>query len=385
MFKLKRIPIYVSAILLAGNLISCSDESPEMSDGNSHHRFAVSISVGADNTPIVDDADPTRAFFYTRAGDDTPAFPGDAGYDARLKAPRFVYVWAFPTMQDAPSSGTYVPYILYQKIDTGADNTASWDFIEGQAPTPDLKDDHYRLHDVVIFDTGKTGIQANSDIVIYAMASENDIEPLIPEKFRPADNTKTSAADMNQLADLKAMQLDLSSWITTTAKAHSDALRDLYSTPKALETNHTLKADENGIVQSSIESDNPNVVKLYHCAAKVDMKWEVAPALQQTTWVNSITLTSLPSKLNVFTPTANPTGGTTSCTMAAAADAVETITPGNQWIGRTVAYVLQPPSKPISYTVTFSGTGARPDVTTSTAPATNATYTTWFRVNAKIK
>ena len=189
-----------------------------------------------------------------------------------------------------------------------------------------------------------------------------------------------------------------------TAAKQSDALRDLYGTPVHQVADNQLSVDANGIV------DSPGgTVRLYHCAARVDMTWEVAAYddagnvdydntldLQSTTALKGIELQGLPTSLKVFQPTQNvATGGTYDALLAhSTVDAVSKITPGNQWIGRAVAYVTQPNTSgkgtdgKIGYGVSFSnpsGGTEKSDVTSSTPSATNTYYTTWYRVNARIK
>ena len=215
--------------------------------------------------------------------------------------------------------------------------------------------------------------------------------------------------DVQSLADYPFSSLAINNIPTSltagTAAEQSDALRDLYGTPVQQVADNQLSVDVNGIV------DSPGgYVRLYHCAARVDMTWEVAAYddagnvdydktldLQSTTALEGIRLQGLPTSLKVFQPTQNvATGGTYEVALVHSTDdAVGKITPGNQWIGRAVAYVTQPYTSgngtdgKIDYEVSFSnpsgGTVVKSDVKSSTPSATNTTYTTWYRVNARIK
>lgn len=319
-----------------------------------------------------------RLTIHTGQGEQTRAdLPGDPGEDPTLPAPGYVYVWAEPTFDDGSQT------LMLQRL-TPQSQEWTWDNQLGC----------YRLNALVTFDCGKREMRPNTAIPIYAIASCRDLSgSLIPTDYLQGETTAKG------IDELKQMEWDLSTWQTGSAREHSDALRDLYSTPIALESDQQLMTDETGLV------DSPGgTIRLYHCAAKVDMKWEVAAydaqgakdydatlALQKETAVETITLSGLPTTLKVFAPTENPTG-TAVCPMLAPTEAVEQTTLGNKWIGRTVAYVLQPAvPAAIPYSVTFSnpnpsGTGSvRPTVNSQTPEATNPTFTTWFRVNAQIK
>ncbi len=306
--------------------------------------------------------------------------PGDPGKDPTLAAPTYVYVWAEPTLVKGGKTLMMQKFIL-QPTEWTWDNTLGC----------------YRLNALVKFDCGKREMTPNTGIPIYALASRLNLKGLIGQDFLQEETTTKSTDELKQMEwDLSTLQ---TAWQTNSARELSNALRDLYSTPIALESDQQLTTDETGFVNSP-----GGTIRLYHCAAKVDMKWEVAVydaegakdydatlALQQQTAVESITLSSLPTKLRVFAPTENPTGTATTCTLLSPdATSVEQTTPGNRWIGRAVAYVLQPAvPAPIPYEVTFSnpsGTGTvKAAVSSQTPEATNTSFTTWFRVNAQIK
>lgn len=326
---------------------------------------------GEDNTFAL------RLTVRTGQGEQTRAdLPGDPGEDPTLPTPQFVYVWAEPTFADGNKT------MMLQRL---TPQSAEW--------TWDNQLGCYRLNALVTFNCGKREMMPNTDIPIYAIASCQDLSgTLIPTDLLQEETTAKS------ISDLKEMEWDLSAWQMSSDREHSNALRDLYSTPIALESEQQLTTDETGLVNSP-----GGTVRLYHCAAKVDLKWEVAAydaqgakdydatlALQQQTAVETLTLSGLPTTLKVFAPTENPAGRAT-CPLLAATGAVEQTTPGNQWIGRAVAYVLQPAvPATIPYSVTFSNpssaTGTvRASVSSQTPEATNTSFTTWFRVNAQIK
>lgn len=355
-----------AVLMLAAMLSSCGNDTPEpVQTGGTTISVPLSIEQ--------------YGGMRTRAEGD----PGDPGADTRPQAPRYIYVWA------CVEYGNSGPCTLYQKIENPA-----W---KGEFDE-DYPNDRYILQGNVAFDCGKEVLKANSLIYIHAIASNDELEAKIKE-------TNTDFTDIKWTGDhkteLEGMELDLSGWANTSAREHSAALRDLYSTPSALKGNHCLKVNGNGFVDLPTGTS----VRLYHCAARVDMKWEVAAygddgqkdydetlKLQKTTSVGKITLTGLPTKLKVFTPTDNPDGNGT-CVLAGTAG-VNAITPANRWIGREEAYVLQPKTTAdandgkVNYTVDITdptdGTVRRP-ITSATPKATDTAYTTWYRVQANIK
>ena len=371
----------VAALLLM--LASCSSDevggAPEAPGSNA---FSVSVCV--------------------QTGHDGTRAPGDPGEDTMLPAPRYLYVWAIVRYADDADDKRHYRYLA---IDTQADQ---WKW----TPDGNYPDHRYVLDDLIVFDCGDNRLAPRSKIYIYAIASRVSLDNALSNHSSLSsylnESGEISWTDGQELADYPFSSLAINDIPTSlsagTAAKQSDALRDLYGTPVHQVADNQLSVDANGIV------DSPGgTVRLYHCAARVDMTWEVAAYddagnvdydntldLQSTTALKGIELQGLPTSLKVFQPTQNvATGGTYDALLAhSTVDAVSKITPGNQWIGRAVAYVTQPNTSgkgtdgKIGYGVSFSnpsGGTEKSDVTSSTPSATNTYYTTWYRVNARIK
>lgn len=373
----------VVALLLM--LASCSsDEVGGAPDAPGSNAFSVRVSV--------------------QTGHDGTRAPGDPGGDTMLPAPSYLYLWAIVRYE---ADATDKRHYRYLAIDTQADQ---WKW----SPDGNYPDHRYVLDDLIVFDCGDNRLAPGSKIYIYAIASKVSLKDALESHGGFSSYLQESGVitwtDGQSLADYPFSSLainDIPASLSagTAAKQRSDALRDLYGTPVQQVAANQLSVDANGIV------DSPGgTVRLYHCAARVDMTWEVAAYddagnvdydktldLQSTTALKGILLQGLPKSLKVFQPTQNEaTGGTYKALLAHTTDdAVTKITPGNQWIGRAVAYVPQPNTSgngtdgKIGYQVSFSnpsgGTVVKSGVTSSTPSATNTTYTTWYRVNARIK
>ena len=371
----------VAALLLI--LASCStDEVGGAPEAPGSNAFSVSVCV--------------------QTGHDGTRAPGDPGEDTMLPAPRYLYVWAIVRYADDADDKRHYRYLA---IDTQADQ---WKW----TPDGNYPDHRYVLDDLIVFDCGDNRLAPRSKIYIYAIASRVSLDNALSNHSSLSsylnESGEISWTDGQELADYPFSSLAINDIPTSlsagTAAKQSDALRDLYGTPVHQVADNQLSVDANGIV------DSPGgTVRLYHCAARVDMTWEVAAYddagnvdydntldLQSTTALKGIELQGLPTSLKVFQPTQNvATGGTYDALLAhSTVDAVSKITPGNQWIGRAVAYVTQPNTSgkgtdgKIGYGVSFSnpsGGTEKSDVTSSTPSATNTYYTTWYRVNARIK
>ena len=372
----------VAALLLM--LASCSsDEVGGAPDAPGSNAFSVRVSV--------------------QTGHDGTRAPGDPGDDTMLPAPRYLYLWAIVRYESDASDKRHYRYLA---IDTQADQ---WKW----TPDGNYPDHRYVLDDLIVFDCGDNRLAPRSKIYIYAIASRVSLDNALSNHSSLSsylnESGEISWTDGQELADypfssLAINNIPASLSAGTAAKQRSDALRDLYGTPVHQVADNQLSVDANGIV------DSPGgTIRLYHCAARVDVTWEVAAYddagnvdydktldLQSTTALKGIELQGLPKSLKVFQPTQNEaTGGTYDALLAhSTVDAVSKITPGNQWIGRAVAYVTQPYTSgyrtdgKIGYRVSFSnpsGGTEKSDVTSSTPSATNTYYTTWYRVNARIK
>lgn len=345
--------------------------------------------------PVVPASNTFSVRVSVQTGHDGTRAPGDPGDDTMLPAPRYLYLWAIVRYE---ADATDKRHYRYLAIDTQADQ---WKWTTDR----DYPNHRYVLDDLIVFDCGDNRLAPSTEIYVYAIASRVSLDDALESPGGFSSYLQESGVipwtDGQELARYPFSSLAINDIPTSlsagTAAKQSDALRDLYGTPVKQVADNQLSVDANGIV------DSPGgTVRLYHCAARVDMTWEVAAYdeagnvdydktldLQSKTAVQSIELEDLPTSLKVFQPTANvTTDGTYNVKLANATDAVNTITPGNQWIGRAVAYVPQPGSGKVKYKVDFSnpsGGTVKSDVTSSTPSATNTTYTTWYRVNARIK
>lgn len=293
------------------------------------------------------------------------ASQGDPGNDASLEPPLYLYVYAYVS-EDKGSS-----YELLQMVFPETDGDAiGWELLnEG------TREERWHKTQRVTFTINRTFDPTIGNSRVYAIASRTDLGTMLPSDILTKEN-KT---------DLEKVTMDLSSLT-------SDDLKDIYSTPANDKSDPVQSTDNGIIIKANDKSLTCSTVKLYHVAAKVDFTWEVAQDLQSTVELKKIYCTSVPTTCAIFKPTENPTTATTTSYVLsdAATDkpAVAT-TPGNKWLGRACAYMLQPPSPgTINYTVEYGGTGSRDNTTKSITPDATTysnVYTGWYRVVADVK
>lgn len=387
--------LLLAACALTCGLIACSsDDIEDTAGGNStaHHTFTIPLAIAEERTTA------SRA-------------TGDPGIDPEPHAPATLYIWADVTLAD-PDGSNEEKAVLFQTYNPAPDR---WEYINDDPLHPD---DRYRLAETarVVFDIGKQLLKPGTTVNIYAVATD------FPLAISTALQEEKQASNATLLGQIRTLTLDLAGWCATTPALHSAALGNLYSNPLPLKTAHASTYPASGTAEQQLTAEHAGIyladalgginenaapTRLYHCAAKADFKWEVAVrdtdgalddaatrTLQRNTAVASVILSGLPTQLNVFTPTQNP-AGTATCRLLAPTEAVHLTTPGNQWIGREYAYVLQPPTTAattdgiITYGVTFSNPAAATPVRTAvsgakTDPATNTTFTTWYRINARV-
>lgn len=299
---------------------------------------------------------------------------GDPGVMEKLPAPQYLYVWV-----------TKGDRVLAKEVI----NTSSW-----TKKAADAVPERWEYEHTV--DLGKDVVLAEGATVqVYAIAAQHPLT-------LPECTTRTA---------LDGITLDLSSWQNSDEASHSWALGNLYSTPLALMGygnadaagvdgtllhNGTYTVHRSGF-QVTLTGTKP--VRLYHCAAKADFKWEVVEDNRPGVKMQSITVKGLPTKLKVFEPTHNPAPTSESttyydCNLLASSGAVNPLTDDNCWLGREYAYILQPPTTTspddgqLTYSVTFTGRSSdekNHPADQTTSPATNPVFTTWYRVNADIK
>lgn len=310
---------------------------------------------------------------------------GDPGYDDSLLPPTNIYAWAYAKTKDGKYSVEF-RYLSVEKTDWGFNGVEDANSI-------------YTLPERLSFTFANLSTDAAPIGKIYVVATEKQLSAedlngmcniFTAENYAGLITTATGVENIKEQETspketLEAMVLNTSSW-------SSKELRDLYSNPLGDTKQDTENGNLlNGEIMKSGKKTMVGRIRLYHCAAKVDFKWEVADALRPATSVASITCTGLPTTLKVFAPTKNPAkkfDGTTDNTdgsclvLGTDASAVNALTLANQYIGRAYAYVLQPASGTVNYKVTFNGR-AEKSATTESAPA--SIFTTWYRVVAEVK
>lgn len=317
---------------------------------------------------------------------------GDPGVMEKLPAPKYLYIWVTEgdrMLKIYKEDGTEVSH---EAINT---SSSFWDKKKSEELLPERWEGEHTI------DLGKDVVLADGATVqVYAIAAQHQLE----EGWLSGIDSPTK---------LKTLTFSLASWQNSSPVEHSEALGNLYSTPLALMgygnadaagVDGTLLHNGSFTVHKSgfqVTLTGTQPVRLYHCAAKADFKWEVVEAQRPGVKIQSITVKGLPTKLKVFEPTHNPAPTSESttyydCNLLAASGAVNDLTDGNQWIGREYAYILQPPTTTstddgkLTYTVTFTGRPTTPEDKNTlgdqtTSPATNPVFTTWYRVNADIR
>ncbi len=291
---------------------------------------------------------------------------GDPGNDVVFKAPLYLYVYAYISENEGNSYELLTQTFTY----TEEEAASAW-----TKQDENTANERWRKNVRVTFKLGTTFHDELGKSRVYAIASRTDLSGVLP------DVTGTSSTYTTK-ESLEAMTADFSSFT-------SDQLKDIYSTP-ANDKSSPVASTDNGVIVENNNILTCSTVKLYHVAAKVDFTWEVAASLHKTVNLEKIECTGLPTICKVFEPTENPTGTGSSVVLG-----VQPLNPafvvneGNKWIGRAYAFMLQPPSPgTVNYTVTFGGSGLRPNTTGSITPVTDAysnVYTGWYRVVADVK
>ncbi len=305
---------------------------------------------------------PVDIYTATPSADFRSAQQGDPGNDATLKAPLYLYVYAYVSEN---SGSDYEVLVKTETIDE-ADLATAWTLQDA-----DTRNERWHKNVRLTFQLARA---FNNDIGksrVYAVASRTPLTAL-----------PTDVSAYTTTADIEAMTLNLASFT-------SDQLCDIYSTPARDRSTPAVSTD-NGVIVSNGKSLTCSTVKLYHVAAKADFTWEVASTLRSAVEIAGIECTGLPTTCKVFVPTDNPAGTGTSVVIGSSSqNPANLVNEGNKWIGRATAYVLQPPSPgTIAYNVTFGGTGGRAahsGTITPSADTYNPTFTGWYRVVADVK
>ena len=245
--------------------------------------------------------------------------PGDPGSDARLPLPDYLYVYTAFTNE---SGGTVeVLYSEYEHI------REHWTAGDGG--------------NVYVYNyTDEINLPLIPDATIaycYIIASADDLSEYLPGD---AGNTQSQTGLPESRNSIENITLPMKA----QSGGHAISLRDLYSSYNAGEnvTNGAIPIEEYGQKQSEVKGT------LYHVAAKVDIQWNFTEEFHEqypTAFVNSITLSGIPSKGYLFKPTQNTdTEGKTILS----SDAPH---PGVAVYGREDAYIWQPPQGKFRYTI----------------------------------
>lgn len=298
----------------------------------------------------------------------TSRVTGDPGLDDELAPPSNLYLFAW--VQTASSA-----YELYYTAVTGL-TPADWTYTLGS--TTEDADSRYQFKTVLDLPFQSSVIAANhGDLIgrIYAIAtqralSETELQTIISPNTSVLASAESVELSASPDAGLRNATLSLADW-------SSDELRDLYSNPLA-----DTGTDANQIGNGQIVCDSSlsirarcGTVRLYHCAAKVDFKWEMDASLRDSESVNRIVIRDLPTSCKLFAPTDNPAAETDNVTIPTATD--------TKWTGREYRYVLQPPTGAISYSVYFNQ-GRVPTSKVFSPVIVNRTFTGWYRIVARI-
>lgn len=298
--------------------------------------------------------------FRGNAAANRAAEQGDPGNDVVFEAPLYLYVYAFVSETGNTSE------VLTHSFTYTDDQTAT----EWEIRDADTKDERWHKNVRVTFRISSDFNNAVGESRVYAIASRTDLSALLP-----------SVAGYTTMDNMESMELDFSTFT-------SSQLRDIYSTP-ANDRSTPAASSDNGVIMSNNDVLTCSAVKLYHTAAKVDFTWEIPSSLRPTVELRKIECTGLPSTCKIFEPTDNPAGTASSVVLGETADTPSfTVDEGNKWTGRAYAYMLQPPSPgTVGYTVTYGGSGSRPQTNGTVTPAADTysnIYTGWYRVIASV-
>lgn len=285
------------------------------------------------------------------------ASQGDPGNDAELQAPLYLYVYAYVSENNGSSHELLSNTFDFTQITDGSDG---WTLVDSGT-----QNERWQKNLRVTFTISATFDTTDGRSRVYAIASRTPLADKL---------TNITATNITSKDALEGVTVDMSS-IT------SDQLKDIYSSPANDQTS-------NGSIIGNSKGITCSTVKLYHVAAKVDFTWEVAEDLQSTVELKKISCTGIPTTCAIFKPTENPTTAATSTVYVLSDDATNkpavATTPGNKWIGRAYAYMLQPPSPgTINYTVEYGGKSNTIGSITPGDSYSNV-FTGWYRVVANV-
>lgn len=236
--------------------------------------------------------------------------PGDPGSDPRLPLPDYLYVYTAFT--DADGDTKEVLFSEYAGIQD------RW--------TADGEGGNVYVYEYTS-NINLPLIDGATNAYCYIIASADDLGEHLPGS--------SSAAVPESKEEIQNIALDYS-----TLHKKETTLRDLYSSYKG--KGGAFEVTNYGQKQSEVSGT------LYHVAAKVDIQWNLSEEFHQnhsTAFVNSITLSGIPSKGYLFKPTQNTdTEGKTILSSGASH-------PGAAVYGREDTYIWQPPQGEFKYII----------------------------------
>ena len=278
--------------------------------------------------------------------------PGDPGSDARLPLPDYLYVYTAFT--DAAGNTEEVLFSEYSGI------RDSW--------TPDGTGQNvyvYSYTDQINLPL----IDGATNAYCYIIASADDLGGHLP---LPEELSFNGVSGKSREA-VEAITLSLKE----QSGDHSISLRDLYSSYKGTDDG-AFKVTDYGQKQSKVTGT------LYHVAAKVDIQWNFTEEFHEqypTAFVNSITLSGIPSEGYLFKPTENTdTNGSTTLS----SDAPH---PGVAVYGREDAYIWQPPQGEFKYIIEIENGDSfsqYPEQTYDPGTAYNADEVAYYRLHVTL-
>ena len=338
--------------VMAFVLTACSSDNGDMPDGKRTVTLTIPVEIYSSNTE-------TSTLLK--------ATQGDPGTTVDFKVPLHLYIYAYIAEGDKGAQNE-----LLTQTFTYADDTEA-----GGAWT--LKDagtanERWQKNVRVTFTLSAAFYDELGKSRVFAVASRSDISSLLPK------DAQTAVSTFSALDKFQTYTADFS-------KINGEDLKDIYTTPYNDHSTPYASTD-NGLIVGAGNTLTCSVVKLYHVAAKVDFTWQVASDIQKTTELASITCTDVPTTCKLFVPTDNPTTATANClVLGASADSPAfEVNAGNKWLGRAYAYMLQPASGAINYTVTYRGSASKAATTDTFTPASvNNVFTGWYRIVANVK
>lgn len=272
--------------------------------------------------------------------------PGDPGSDPRLPLPDYLYIYTAFT--DAAGNTEEVLFSEYAGIQD------RW--------TADGEGGNVYVYEYTS-NINLPLIDGATNAYCYIIASADDLGEHLPGS--------SSAAVPESKEEIQNIALDYS-----TLHKKETTLRDLYSSYKG--KGGAFEVTNYGQKQSEVSGT------LYHVAAKVDIQWNLSEEFHQnhsTAFVNSITLSGIPSKGYLFKPTQNTdTEGKTILSSGASH-------PGAAVYGREDTYIWQPPQGEFKYIIEIENGDSfsqYPEQTYDPGTAYNADEVAYYRLRVTL-